>query len=197
MTVTKNPDYWRQDDAGNQLPYLDEIEFRVIVDAQVRAQALEAGDVDMIATSDSNVVGQYVDSDRPRDAAAERATRDELHHVPPHPAAAPGPRGALRAVQAIDRRTSSTSSTAGSARSPTARSRQGQDGYLEDTGLPEYDPEAAAAAIEAYEAANGPLQINYTHGPDRHGEGHRRLPAERVGRGRRRRHADRRSSSPC
>ena len=41
----------------------------------------------------------------------------------------------------------------------------GQDGYLEDTGLPEYDPDAAAAAIEAWEAENGPLTINYSTTP--------------------------------
>ena len=64
MTVTRNPDYWRQDEAGNQLPYLDEIEFRVIVDSQVRAAGPEVGDVDLIATSDPSVVGQYV---TPRD----------------------------------------------------------------------------------------------------------------------------------
>ena len=32
----------------------------------------------------------------------------------------------------------------------------GQDGYLDDAGLPAYDPEAAAAAIADWEAANGP-----------------------------------------
>ena len=41
----------------------------------------------------------------------------------------------------------------------------GQDGYLDDAGLPEYDPEAAAAAIEAWEAENGPLEINYSTTP--------------------------------
>ena len=62
LIVTKNPDYWRTDENGNQLPYLDEIEFRVIVDSQVRAQALESGDVDMIATSDNNVIVDYLDN---------------------------------------------------------------------------------------------------------------------------------------
>ena len=41
----------------------------------------------------------------------------------------------------------------------------GQDGYLEDSGLPEYDPDAARAAIEAWEAENGPLTINYSTTP--------------------------------
>jgi peptide/nickel transport system substrate-binding protein len=34
-------------------------------------------------------------------------------------------------------------------------------GYLEDTGFPEYDPDAAADLVDAYEAENGPIQISY------------------------------------
>ncbi len=63
MTVVKNPDYWRQDEAGNQLPYLDEIEFRVIVDSQTRQAALESGEVDLIATADPTVVGPLSEND--------------------------------------------------------------------------------------------------------------------------------------
>ena len=65
MTVVKNPNYWRKDAKGGQLPYLDSIEFRVIPDAQVRDQALQAGDIDLQATSDGNVVSKYVDSTDP------------------------------------------------------------------------------------------------------------------------------------
>ncbi|NJP89439.1 hypothetical protein HCN51_08270 [Nonomuraea sp. FMUSA5-5] len=46
MVVTRNPHYWR---VG--LPYLDEIEFRILPDTQTRAQTLEAGGVDAIGTS--------------------------------------------------------------------------------------------------------------------------------------------------
>jgi peptide/nickel transport system substrate-binding protein len=41
----------------------------------------------------------------------------------------------------------------------------GQDGYLDDAGLPAYDPAAASAAIADWEAANGPLEINYSTTP--------------------------------
>lgn len=49
--VKKNPTYWRKDDAGRQLPYLDEIEFKPIADSQARVQALRSGDVDMLLTT--------------------------------------------------------------------------------------------------------------------------------------------------
>lgn len=49
---TKNANYWRSDDSGNKLPYLDSVEFRPIVDPQNRVNALLSGDVQMIHTTD-------------------------------------------------------------------------------------------------------------------------------------------------
>ena len=49
---TKNPSYWRSDEKGNKLPYLDSVEFRPIVDPQTRVSALQSGDINMVQTSD-------------------------------------------------------------------------------------------------------------------------------------------------
>jgi len=49
---TKNPNYWRSDAKGNKLPYLDSLEFRPITDPQNRVNALLAGDVNMLHTTD-------------------------------------------------------------------------------------------------------------------------------------------------
>jgi peptide/nickel transport system substrate-binding protein len=43
--VERNPDYWRTDADGNQLPYLDSIEFRPIPDEGTRLDALLSGTV--------------------------------------------------------------------------------------------------------------------------------------------------------
>ena len=48
LVVTRNPDYWLTDAAGNQLPYLDRIEFRVIEDGETMGEALQSGDIDII-----------------------------------------------------------------------------------------------------------------------------------------------------
>jgi peptide/nickel transport system substrate-binding protein len=45
LTLERNPNYWRADEG---LPHLDEIEFRPIIEDDVRLAALEAGDVDAI-----------------------------------------------------------------------------------------------------------------------------------------------------
>ncbi len=59
LIVKKNPNYWLKDADGNALPYLDEIEFRVIPDPQVAGTALRGGDIDMFSASDSGVVGDF------------------------------------------------------------------------------------------------------------------------------------------
>jgi len=48
---TRNPNYWRSDEKGNKLPYLDSVEFRPIVDSSTRASALLSGDITMMQTS--------------------------------------------------------------------------------------------------------------------------------------------------
>ena len=162
MTVTRNPDYWRTDEDGNQLPYLDEIEFRVIVDSQDRVQALEDGDVDMIATSDSNVVGQYVNSEDP--VMLQQSSYVETNYILYHLTQPQFQDRQVRCAlfQAIDRQGLIDEVYGGFGNVASGPFSPGQDGYLEDAGLPDYDPDAAATAIEAWEAANGPLQINYS-----------------------------------
>ena len=52
--ATKNPNYWRKDDNGTQMPYLDSIEFRPIPDSASRVSSLQSGALNMIHTSEFN-----------------------------------------------------------------------------------------------------------------------------------------------
>ena len=77
LTVKKNPNYWR---AAEGLPYLDQIEFRVIQDATTRQSALEAGDIDMLQTDDGPSIKKLRDRGRQvPDGRAERLLGDVLH----------------------------------------------------------------------------------------------------------------------
>ena len=51
MTTVKNPNYWRKDANGVQLPYLDGVNFKVIVDPDSAVDAVLSGQVDEAATS--------------------------------------------------------------------------------------------------------------------------------------------------
>jgi peptide/nickel transport system substrate-binding protein len=59
--ATKFDKYWRKAEDGSQLPYLDEIEFRPIVDDGAKEQALATGDVDVIYTTSAAIASQMSD----------------------------------------------------------------------------------------------------------------------------------------
>jgi peptide/nickel transport system substrate-binding protein len=56
IVVAKNANYWRKDDAGGALPYLDKITFKPIPDSSKRLQALQNGELDLINTADTTTV---------------------------------------------------------------------------------------------------------------------------------------------
>ncbi|OLE43563.1 MAG: hypothetical protein AUI36_23775 [Cyanobacteria bacterium 13_1_40CM_2_61_4] len=46
ITLVKNPSYWRKDDKGAALPYIDKLVMRFITDTQARLAELKAGTID-------------------------------------------------------------------------------------------------------------------------------------------------------
>ena len=46
--LVKNPDYWAKDDKGNQLPYLDGVEYIFIADTMTQEMSMESGEADML-----------------------------------------------------------------------------------------------------------------------------------------------------
>jgi peptide/nickel transport system substrate-binding protein len=48
LTLARNPRYWKKDDRGRQLPYLDRLEFQIVADMNVEILQLESGAVDLM-----------------------------------------------------------------------------------------------------------------------------------------------------
>jgi peptide/nickel transport system substrate-binding protein len=48
LTLARNPRYWKKDDRGSQLPYLDRLEFQIVADMNVEILQLESGAVDLM-----------------------------------------------------------------------------------------------------------------------------------------------------
>ena len=48
MVFARNPHYWRKDDAGVKLPYLDEIEVQFVADQNTEVLRLQAGESDLL-----------------------------------------------------------------------------------------------------------------------------------------------------
>ncbi len=161
LVAVRNEDYWMKDENGEQLPYLDKIEFRVLPDAQVRQQALESGDVDLIATSDGRTLAALSENDEFNTVLQEKymETAHTLLHLTKPVLKSKEVRCAL--AQAVDRDALIDVVQGGFFDKANGPFSPGQEGYLRDSGFPEYDPEAASAAIEAYEAENGPVAITY------------------------------------
>jgi len=59
--AVKNPDYWRKDSSGTQLPYLDEVVFKTIPDSNQRVNALQTGDINITVTTRNDDIKKLTD----------------------------------------------------------------------------------------------------------------------------------------
>ena len=166
LTVTRNEAYWRTDEEGNQLPYLDELEFQPTPEAQQLQNGLDAGSVDAFHVS-SNTNSLIIEALRSQaeggninltesDDFAEagltmlNTTKPPFDNILAREAAA----------AAVDRENVNEITNNGIP--PLANGPFAEDalGYLEDSGYDGYDPELAKEKVAAYEAETGqPLEF--------------------------------------
>lgn len=175
FTVVRNPDYWRTDEFGNQLPYLDQIQFKIIPDAQARNDALASGDVDVLYTLTPDAILDL--RDRSGFVLQEYAGGDEdLVSFQTDDIARPtGPDGAERvspfnnvhARRAVAYATDQAAFLTDiqqdvfvPANGPWA---EGQLGHREETGYPGYDPEKAREELAAYTADTGEETLAFVY----------------------------------
>lgn len=59
LDVVRNENYWRTDEFGNQLPYLDGIQFTPIADPTQRRAALDAGDIQVLHTFTADQINDF------------------------------------------------------------------------------------------------------------------------------------------
>ncbi|MGE3326446.1 MAG: ABC transporter substrate-binding protein [Acidimicrobiia bacterium] len=155
FVVKKNPNYWRKDADGVQLPYLDEVEFRVIPDGTSRASAMRKGDVDAINLSSGDEIKKFREQSKDfpmieADQLGETAFAQFNFTALDGAFTDKNLRCALVAAtprdEVNDAVQSGVTKVANGVFSPT------QPGYLADNGLPKYDKEAAKKFLDAYKA---------------------------------------------
>lgn len=159
LTVVRNDDYWR-----DGLPYLDSVEFRPMIEANQRLNALESGEVNALQTSGAIVIKTLRSLAESGDAGLlESDEFTDLSYsllnnaVPPFD----NPLARRALALAIDRPTMNeirNDSLLEVASGPFSR---GTMGYLEDSGYPQHDVEEARALVEQYEAETG-LEFRFT-----------------------------------
>lgn len=144
--LVRNPNYWRTDAEGRQLPYLDAIEFRPFEDDEARYNTLRAGDVDASVDNGGRRVEEYNEGFKTYWQGGQyTATTSVLMNTARPPFDNQEIRQAL--AQCTDRQTLNTVLWDGQPPA-TGPFSPGTPGYLEDSGFPDFDPDAGRAVFE-------------------------------------------------
>jgi peptide/nickel transport system substrate-binding protein len=158
FTAEKNPDYWATDAAGNQLPYLDEIEFRPIVEEDQRQNALQSGEINAMHTDDPRTVDDLRGlAESGEINAYESEEFGEVNYVLLNEAKPPFDNIKARQAMAyaLDFEEFNAILGAGILTQATGPFAPGNIGNLEDSGFPTYDLDEATRLVEEYEAETG------------------------------------------
>jgi ABC-type transport system substrate-binding protein len=159
---TKNPNYWRKDSSGNQLPYLDSVVFKPIVDTQNRTNALLSGDVQMLHTTDWASIDQLQ-----TEAAAGKIqvvldpTESEETFLMLNTSKAPLDDVRVRKAlaQCTDAAQIRTVSEVPESYAATSQFKEGSPWYT-DSGFPTYDPQAGTDLINEVKAEKGDISLD-------------------------------------
>ena len=163
LTVARNDDYWQG------APYLDGVEFRPIADSTSRAGGVRR-------RRHRHVLHGHVERDRrvPRDAGGRRRPRDGRSAGRPRRPAVQHARSLRSTTCAVRRRSVMAldfdrlfdfldgDGVKRMMHGPYADSSF----WYVDTGYPDFDPAAAAALVEEYEAEVGPIVFDYAGNQD-------------------------------
>jgi peptide/nickel transport system substrate-binding protein len=172
FTAVRNDNYWKTGPNGEELPYADRIEYRILEEGEARINALESGQINIAHTSSGQLIERLRDlAERGDLQTTEEDSFGETgylllnHDDSPDSSGNPAikdvnvRRALAAAVNYEQIRDDIGKGVAELANGPFP---PGSIGYLEDNGYPAYDPEEAARLIEEYEAENGPVQIKFS-----------------------------------
>jgi peptide/nickel transport system substrate-binding protein len=161
LVLEKNQNYWRIDDNGVQLPYLDQVEFRPIPDTVSRDASLETGDVQIMHTTEPRSFKKFsAQAAQGRvQILYDRAETEEgfimLNTAVP-------PFDDIRARQALayatDRELYNDIVNEGLRETADSIFREGSRWRGEPT-YPDFDQDRARELVAEYEADHGPLQF--------------------------------------
>ncbi|WP_084772270.1 ABC transporter substrate-binding protein [Nonomuraea candida] len=162
MVVTRNPRYWR---AG--LPYLDEVEFRILPDSQTRAQTLEAGGVDAVGTSrDEDLTKFGAMKDRYTvHRASGMAVAEYMFLLNTAVAPLDDVRVRRALAHAMDRETV-IKTLRGGLTQPADGPWSKDSPWYAPGGYPGYDLARATALVKEVEAEKGPIRFELISTPD-------------------------------
>ncbi|MEM9465221.1 MAG: ABC transporter substrate-binding protein [Actinomycetota bacterium] len=156
VRVEKFDDYWRADEG---LPYLDAVEFKVVPEQAARHQALVAGDIDAYSSPADAQLLEYLADDSVSVYQSPLGGNEFV--IMPNTNNPPLDDVRIRRalVQAVDRDLLIETFRSGLTQKASSFIEPASRWYAEPTGFPDFDLEAATAAVAEYEAENGPAQF--------------------------------------
>jgi peptide/nickel transport system substrate-binding protein len=158
FTADKNPDYWRKDKDGNQLPYLDSITFKPVPDGQQRLNGLQSGQFQLTHTSSALVIEQIrALADQGAIVNNESAKFGEVNHYMLNESKPPFDNlHARKAVAlAVDYKTLLKVRAHDITQPANGPYAPGSIGFLEDSGYPTFNLDEAKKEVAAYKSETG------------------------------------------
>ena len=159
MVGERNPDYWQTAPDGEPYPYADGIEFRPIPDGQARNQAIEAGDINIMHTSNAADIADKFWKMREAGDVNMFVSEEyaELAFLQLNHTIAPFDDVRMRKAMAYAADREQINQIIGDGLPTIANGpiSPGTAGFTEDTGYPEYDQAEAKKLIDEYVAEGG------------------------------------------
>jgi peptide/nickel transport system substrate-binding protein len=170
LVVQRNPDYWRTDRWGNQLPYLDRVDFDIETDDRERAEMLREGELDVLMQTAPGAGATRL-IDRARNGEIQLITDDRgetaedfvLFNTQRPGLSDVDARRAL--ATAVDRQAASTELTNG-VNPPAAGMYEPGSPWFVPTNYPSHDPDRARNLLREVETRRGSGLSFTLKGPD-------------------------------
>lgn len=169
ITAKANRSYWRVDDEGTPLPYLDELVLRFIPDDGVRAATLRAGAIDAMTTASADQVtwlAEWAEDDELQ-VVTGLPQRQSTTFVQLNTAATPFDHPLARRAVALATDNEAFADDLGDKLvTPASGLFDPSSPWSAPTAQPAFDPGAAEALVRQIEAGGAPLSFEVLTGTD-------------------------------
>ncbi len=157
LVVTKNPDYWQKDSKGTQLPYLDKITFKPVLEAAQRVNSFKGGQLTVIHTTNGQQITQLLPLANQFNLMQEKPGRREVRYYLMNTSKAPldDLNARMAVAMAIDRNQINQVTNAGYNQIADGPFDKDVPGYLKKPGYPKFNLKKATELATAYKSAHG------------------------------------------
>jgi len=166
LTAKRNTRYWQTAPDGKPYPYLNGIEFRVTPDYTVRNQGIEAGDLDIMHTTDGEGIAGKLktlrDSGKANLIVSEVASEPSFFQLNASKPPFDDVRMRKALAMAVDRKNLNDKQNAGVPTVASGPFTNDSIGYLADPGYPHFDVVGAKKLVASYEADGKKAAFNVT-----------------------------------